>query len=282
MSLRYKARVIFKGIWRDMITYWRYKAGLFGWFLEIVSMVLGFLVIGGAYYFAPELYDIAGLEGNDIFLFLVVGTAVQMFSGIATWGPLTRVEEDIHFGTIEAVFVTPAPRLGYLLSTTISRAIVSSIFFIPLYIIALALTGSVTNIAVIGITLLIALITIISLISIGLFFGMLAILFRQTRLLVTVINQLIQFFCGAYIPVQGYILIHPVFGEVLKYLAMIFPFTYNFDLMRYFMIDGYIPLLPIWLEFLILGGCTIVYLILARILLIPVERKAKKQGLSIL
>jgi hypothetical protein len=96
------------------------------------------------------------------------------------------------------------------------------------------------------------------------------------------IHQLIQYLCGAFIPVQGYVLIHAKLGLVIKYIAMAFPFTYNFDLMRYFMIEGYNPLLPIWSEFLIIFACTIFYLILARIVLIPVEKKAKKQGLYIL
>lgn len=280
MSLKNTTQVIFKGIWRDMISYKRYKANLLGWFLEIVSLTVGFIVIGGAYNFNPALYEIAGLDGQAVFLFMMIGTAVQMFSGIATWGPLIRVEEDIHFGTIESIFVSPASRLGYLLSTTISRAIVSFIFFIPLYILSLGLTGNLTNFAAIGYTLLVALLSVISLISVGLFFGMLAILFRQTRLFVTVLHQLIQFLCGAYIPVQGFVLIHPVVGSILKYIAMAFPFTYNFDLMRYYMIDGYIPLLPIWAEFVIILGCTVFYVILARLVLIPVERKAKNQGLS--
>ncbi len=280
MSLKNTSQIVFKGIWRDMISYKRYKANLFGWFLEIATLTLGFIVIGGAYNFTPALYEIAGLNGQAVFLFMLIGTAVQMFSGIATWGPLIRVEEDIHFGTIESIFVSPASRLGYLLSTTISRAIVSFIFFIPLYILSLGLTGNLTNLTAIGYTLLVAFLSIISLISIGLFFGMLAILFRQTRLFVTVIHQLIQFLCGAYIPVQGFVLIHPVVGSILKYIAMAFPFTYNFDLMRYYMIDGYKPLLPIWAEFVIILGCTVFYVILARLVLIPVERKAKNQGLS--
>jgi len=287
MSIHHTVRVIFKGVWRDLINYKRYKAFFLGWLIELFSISLGFLVIGGAYYFSPEILTILGLKQTDIFLFLMTGSAVATFSGIATWGPLFRVEEDIHFGTLEAIFVTPATRLGYLLSTTISRALVSSIFFLPMYILSLYLAGVLTNPTVIGFTLLIALCTIISLISTGVFFGMLGILFRQTRLLVTVIHQLIQFLCGAYIPVQGYILIHPIIGPMLKYIAMIFPFTYNFDLMRYYMLNseimgGYVTLLPIWAEFVILFSSTVLFLILARILLVFVEKKAKQQSLAIL
>ena len=282
MSIQNASKVVFKGVWRDLITYTRYRVFFIGWFLETISITFGFLIIGSAYNFNPALYGIAGLSSSSIFMFMMVGSAVQMFSGIATWGPLTRVEEDIHYGTLESVFVSPANRISYLLSTTISRAIISFIFFIPLYILALALTHNLTDFATIGLTLLMTLLSVISLISIGLFFGMLAILFRQTRLLVSVIHQLIQFLCGAYIPVQGFVLIHPQIGAGLKYIAMAFPFTYNFDLMRYFMIDGYKTLLPVWAEFTFIIVCTIGYVILARLVLIPVEKKAKNQGLSIL
>lgn len=280
MSIQYTSKVVLKGIWRDMINYFRYKAFFFGWIVEIFSLTLGFLILGSAYHFTPAVFYSTGLSEDAVFLFLMTGSAVHVFSGVATWGPLFRVEEDIHFGTLEAIFVTPSTRIGYLLSTTISRALFSFIFFIPFYIVALVLAGQLTNPKVIGFTLLIALITVISLNSIGLFFGMLAILYRQTRLLVTVLGQLVQFLCGAYIPVQAYTSIHPVIGTGLKYFAMLFPFTYNFDLMRYFMLEGFITLLPVWGEFLVLLGCTVMYLILARILLISVEKKAKKEGLS--
>ncbi|MFW9924798.1 MAG: ABC transporter permease [Candidatus Thorarchaeota archaeon] len=283
MSIQFTSRVIFKGIVRDLKSFFRYKGFLLGWLLETISMILGFLVIGGAYYFSPTVLNMSGLAEGSIFLFLISGTAVQMFAGISTWAPLMRVEDDIHFGTLEAIFVTPATRLGYLLSTTISRAIVSTIFFIPVYIVTLIVAGALTNFAIIGFTLLIALVTIISNIATGLFFGMLAMIFRQTRLLVSVLHQLIMFVCGAYLPVQGFLAINPIVGNILKYFAMSLPFTYCFDLMRSFLLpNNYIPLVPIWMGFVILFSLTIFYIILARLMLIPVERKAKKSGLSIL
>ncbi|NHJ85165.1 MAG: ABC transporter permease [Asgard group archaeon] len=283
MSIQHTTRVIFKGIWRDMKSYQRYKAYFLGGVLNLVSMLLGFLIIGGAYYFTPEVLALTGLEANDIFIFMLTGTIVQLFSSIATWAPLNRVEEDIHFGTLEAIFVTPSTRLGYLVSTTISDSIVSIVFFIPIYIITLAIVNMLTNWYAIGFTLLVAVITIISNIAVGMFFGMLGIMFRQTRLLVSVTSQLMQFLCGAYIPVQGFIVLNQGFGTAMKYIAFVFPFTYNFDLFRHFMFgDRYITLLPMWLEFVLIGAGTILFVLLARFTLIFVERKAKKQGLAIL
>ncbi len=283
MSIQHNSRVIFKGVWRDLKTYVRYRAFFMGMFLEIISLTLGFAIIGGAYYFSPEVLALIGLSENDLFIFMMTGAIIQMFSSIATWAPLNRIEEDIHYGTLEAVFVTPSTRLGYLLSTSIARALISLVFFIPLYVLTLWLAGVLTNFAVIGFTLLIALIAMISNIAVGIYFGMLAILYRQARLFVSMTHQLIQFLFGAFLPVQGFIVLNQRFGTAMKYITLAFPFTYNFDLMRHFIFgDKYITLLPIWQEFVILGVCTVLYLIIARLLLVAVEKKAKKQGLAIL
>ena len=64
MSIQYRARVIFKGVWRDSITYFRYKAQLYGMFLETISLIFGFLLIGGAYNFSPEVLSLSGLKSS--------------------------------------------------------------------------------------------------------------------------------------------------------------------------------------------------------------------------
>ncbi|NHK31710.1 MAG: hypothetical protein FK730_10185 [Asgard group archaeon] len=283
MSIQYHSRVLFKSIWRDFKTYIRYRTYFLGMILEMVSLTLGFAIIGGAYYFSPEILGLIGLSESDLFVFMLSGAVIQMFSSVATWAPLNRVENDIHYGTIEAIFVTPTSRMNYLLSTTISRGIIGFIFFLPLYALTLFLAGALTNGTIIGFTLLIAAITVISNVAVGLYFGMFAILFRQARIFISMTHQLIQFLFGAFLPVQGFIVLHKGFGSAMKYLTLAFPFTYNFDLMRHFMFgDKYITLLPYWQEFIILGALTILYFAFARILLIFVEKKAKKQGLSIL
>jgi hypothetical protein len=283
LSIQYHSRVLFKSIKRDLTTYVRYRAFFMGFILEMISLTLGFALFGGAYYFSPEVLGYIGLAESDLFVFLLSGAIVQMFSSIATWAPLNRVENDIHYGTIEAIFVTPTSRMNYLLSTTISRGLISMIFFLPLYVLTLWVAGVLTNGAVIGFTLLIALITMISNVAVGLYFGMFAMLFRQGRIFISMTHQLIQFLFGAFLPVQGFMVLHKGFGTAMKYLTLAFPFTYNFDLMRHFMFgDKYLTLIDWRYEFIILGALTVMYFALARVLLIFVEKKAKKQGLAIL
>lgn len=283
MSIQHTSRVVFKGIWRDLKTYVRYRAFFIGMFMELISLTLGFAIIGGAYYFTPEVLSYIGLEESDLFLFMMSGAVIQIFSGIATWGPFNRVDEDIHYGTIDAVFVTPSTRMGYLVSSAISRGLVNIVMFIPIYCLTLGLAGILTNPALIGYTLLVILITFVSNVTVGLYFGMFAILTRQARIFISMTNQLIQFLFGAYLPVQSFMVINKGFGTVMKYITMVFPFTYNFDLLRHFIFgERFITLLPIWQELMILGINIVFYIIMARVLLIFVEKKAKKKGLAIL
>ena len=283
MSIQHDTRVVFKGIWRDLKSLARYKAHFFGLLLESTTGIIGFAIMGGAYYFNPEIFAFVGLEKNDFFLFMLTGSLIQMSAYAATWGPLFRVEEDVHFGTIEAIFVTPASPFSYLLSTSIARSIFHFIVYFPLFMLILGFSGAFTNPMVILYVILMIVLNNLLNLSVGMFFGMMTLLRRQSRFLVKVTHQLIQWLFGAYLPIQGFMIAGNGFGLTMKYIALCFPFTYIFDLLRYFTLGvNYIPLLPIWQEFVILGVFIIIYMIIARFILVFVEKKAKDRGLAIL
>ena len=233
--------------------------------------------------FNSEIFDFVGLDRSDFFLFMITGALIQMSAFAATWAPLFRVEEDVHFGTIEAIFVTPASPFSYLLSTSIARGIFSFIVYFPLFMLILGFAGAFTNPIIILYVLLIILLNNLLNLSVGMFFGMMTLLRRQSRFLVRVTHQLIQWLFGAYLPIQGFMVVSTGFGLAMKYIALCFPFTYIFDLLRYFTLgENYMPLLPIWKEFVILGVFIFIYLLIARFVLKYVKRKAKDRGLALL
>jgi ABC-2 type transport system permease protein len=283
-NINHPIRVVVKGIWRDFINIRRYKIGLLGWFL---SMTIG---VGAGYLFSvlfefnPTTAAGIGIStSTQIFVFFVGGVGLSTFSDTALWAPMNRVNQDIHYGTLEAVFVSPTSRIAYLLSPIIADSILNLIFFIPAYILLMVLNGTITNFYVIGTTLLIVLLTITSMIAFGLFFAMIAILLRRVQPMAIFLSMIFQFICGAYVPVQTFALNYPIFGSILKYFALIFPYTYCYDLFRYFTFgSSYQILFPVWVELLILLVTSVLFVILAYFLIKVVERKAKKTGLSIL
>ena len=283
-TLRTGFRVMGVGVKRDLTNIRRYKIRLIGWFLNMsIGMFTGYL-FSVLFEFNPATVGETGISNaTQIFVFFIGGVAIGTFSDTALWAPMGRINQDIHYGTLEAVFVTPSNRVAYLLSPIFSDALLNMIFFIPAYLIIMAVNGTLTNLYVIGTTLLVVGVTIASMVAFGLFFAMIALLVRKSQPIAVFLSMLMQFLCGAYVPVQAYDAMHPVFGPMLKYFACCFPYTYCYDLFRFYTFGaGYSTLFPVWSEFLILGLTSLGFLVLAGFLLKVVERKAKNVGLSIL
>lgn len=282
-NIQISFRVVGIGIKRDMVNITRYKVALIGW---LINMFIGMgtaFVFGVITTFNPITTSETGISQTGVFVFFAGGVALGTFSDSALWAPLGRVDQDIHYGTLEAVFVTPANRLAYLISPILADSIINLLFFIPAYIIVMAANHSLTNLYVLGTTFLIVILTIFSMISFGVFFAMIAILVRKSRSLAIFLGNIFQFLCGAYVPVQAFVGIGPYFGTGLKYFAHLFPYTYCYDLFRYFTFGpSYKLLLPLWLEIVLLIVSSILFLVIASFLLDTVEKKAKKTGLSIL
>lgn len=283
VSFQNSLRVVGKGIWRDLVNIRRYTMRLIGW---VLNMIIG---LGSAYIFGVILNfngittSETGILSDQVFVFLAGGIALSTCGDSALWAPLSRVNQDIHYGTLEAVFVTPSSRLAYLIAPILSESILNLLFFIPAYVLILGVHGALTNLYILGTTMLIVLMTICSMIAFGLFFAMLAILIRRIDPIAIFLNNIFQFLCGAFVPVQAYIGMSKYGGPILKYFAQIFPYTYCYDLFRFYMFGpDYITLLPVWSEFLLLILTSILFVVLAYFLLKLVEKKAKKTGLSIL
>ncbi len=256
---------------------------LLSWLIDMFIIFVSTYFFGLMVDFNPVTATEAGLLISQVFIFRASGFALSTFSDVAVWSPMGRVQEDIHFGTLEAIFVSPASRVAYLLSTTFSEAIINMVFFIPAYIIILGMAGVLTNIVVLGTTILIVFLTMISMMGFGLFFAMIAILVRRAQPIAVIINNIFRFICGAFVPVQAFIGMNKTVGLTLKSIAQLFPYTYCYDLFRFYIFgSSYNLLFPEWLEYVLLFVTSLFFIGLAFLLLRLIEKRAKKAGLSIL
>lgn len=276
-------RVMGKSIWRDLLNTYRYKAGLFGWLLNLLLSLGAAFLFGFLFNFNSITTTEVGLSKDQVLVFYAGGVALSTFSYSAIWSPLVRVEQDLHYGTFEFIFVTPMNRLAYLISPTISNVIIDMLFFIPAFLLIMGINGSITNPYVLGMTFVVVLLTIFSLTAFGVFFAMTAMLVRKSRAIAYFLNSFFKYFCGAFVPVQAFVGIHPKIGLVLKDIALAFPYTYCYDLFRFFTFgSAYRPLVPIWAEFVILISSSMLFLVIAGSLLKFIEKKAKERGLALL
>jgi ABC-2 type transport system permease protein len=94
--------------------------------------------------------------------------------------------------------------------------------------------------------------------------------------IVNVLAMLFEFLAGAYLPVS-------YFPPLMQYLAYLLPYTWGYDLIRYYSFGGqWQTLLPVWQEWGILLCYAVLYTILSRYLLKKAEQQAKRNGLHVI
>jgi len=124
--------------------------------------------------------------------------------------------------------------------------------------------------------LLISIITLTTLVAFGIMIALLAIIWKDVQGLVNVLGTVFLFFGGGIFPLQ-------IFPEPIQFIALFFPYTFGFDLIRYFSFEGaWTTILPVEIEIFLLILYAIVYLLLSYYLLERASKYAKNKGLHLI
>jgi ABC-2 type transport system permease protein len=252
----------------------RYLPNLVGAVVSLVIRLLFFLFFAQIVTFDGEAVLGRTLTGHDLFIFFQGAILLFIFKGTALWTPLDTVANDLYNGTLEYLYSNPASRYAYYVGTILSNVIISQIGFLPFYLVLFFTSGAgVGNMLMV---LLVCIAVFIVLIAMGVMVGLLGLLWRQARSMASIIEIALEMLSGAYFPLVAL----PLF---IQYIAYALPFTWGYDLIRYYSFDGeWNTLLPVWQEWLILGVFAVVFTFLSRFLLTKVERHAKQRGLHLI
>ncbi len=264
------SKVITGTIKMRLLIWKRYPSVFVGVFLEMVVLIVMFSIFSSAARFAV----LETMTENEMMIFFMSGIILIMFVNIALWSPINSVNNDLYNGTLEYVYSTPASRFGYYVGYGLADLIIRSVFVVPVLVtlIVLSDSGLMNSVTIIGVILMIGLMVV----SMGVLVGLTAIVWKQTSAIAGILGTLFQFVAGAYFPIQSL----PV---AVQYVAMVLPFTYGYDLIRYYAFHGdWVPILPIPIMWIILLANAVIYYLVALKMLKKVEKKAKRQGLHLL
>jgi len=214
------------------------------------------------------------MTGNDLAIFFLGALLLFTFNTTALTSPVDSVMRDLHNGTLEYLYSNPSSRYAYFVGTVAANGIVSMTVFAPLYLALVVMARP--GLGDTGMMLLTCLVVLASVVGIGVLIAMLGILWRQVGSLVRVLNILFELLAGAYLPLAA-------FPPTLRRLAYALPYTWGYDLIRYYSFRGrWSTLLPVWIEWLVLVAFAAVLLGLSRFLLVQVERRTKRSGMHLL
>jgi ABC-2 type transport system permease protein len=214
------------------------------------------------------------LSGQNLSIYLIGAMVLFMFQAATLWGPIDAVTTDLYNGTLEFLYSNPGSRYAYYVGSVVTRVIVRLPIFLPFYLVLVIYSqASIRSMLLI---LLVCLTTLVTLTAMGIMIGLLAILWQRVTSIVGVLERLFEFLSGAYFPLS-------TFPKVAQYLGYLLPYTWSYDLIRYYSIEGaWRTILPVWQEWAILGLFAIVFIVASRYLLQKVEQLAKRKGLHLL
>lgn len=251
----------------------RYRGQLIANVIQLALFTFFFAAFALAVNFRGEQFTQFGEQ--EIFLFFLTGLTLLFLQGTALWVPLQSVERDLKNGTLEYLYFTPNSKYGYYLGYVLGSSVLPLIMgIIPLTMLIFLLYE--VSLEALFLIALVVLFTIGTLTAFGIMIALMGVLWKNITGIAGILNIAFQFLSGAFIPIS-------TLPEFLQIVSWLLPFTWAYDLIRYYSYNGsWVTILPVELEWLILGIFLVFYTILAKFLLKKVERYSKAKGLHLL
>jgi len=252
----------------------RYLPNLIGGLVELAIRAAFFFLMANAVSLRSRETLGTEITGRDLYIFFLGSLLLFVYTRATLWGPINAVGNDLYNGTLEYLYSLPGSRYAYYVGMVITEVVVSLVVFLPLFIVLVVYSQvSLVNMAMI---LLACLMVLTALTAMGIMMALLALVWRQVGSIAQVLGILFELLAGAYLPVSA-------FPQILQYLAYLLPYTWGYDLIRYYSLQGrWQTILPVWQEWLFVISYAVLYTLLSRYLLGKAERLAKRVGLHII
>jgi len=263
-------RLTFMSSWRRIKEITRYKVNF------ALDTAMNFVWGLGLLVFAA-VADTAKLQSTigstNYPIFLLIGVAFQAYQGASTYGSW-EIHDELTKGQIEYTFASPVSRYFYILSYSLSQAIIGTIFsLLPMFCIAALFSGGLPSPLAITMTCISVILTFLVLCQIGVIISSALLILKNVSAIMSIFNFLLQIATGMFVPVQ-------FMPEPIKALAFVIPLTHGIDLARHFIL-GTSTIWPVEVELGALVTLLIVLGALAKFSISYLERKAKVEGLSL-
>jgi ABC-2 type transport system permease protein len=252
----------------------RYLPNLAGSLVEMGVRAAFFLLMSNSISMGGA--DTFGLDirGRSLFVFFLGSLVLFVFTRSTLWGPINAVTNDLYNGTLEYLYSNPCSRYAYYVGSVLSEVIISQVVFIPLFTLLAIYSGAAWN--NLEMMLLACIVVLVALTAMGIMIALLALVWRQVGSVASVLGILFEMLAGAYLPVS-------VFPAPLRALAYLLPYTWGYDLVRFYSFEGqWKTLLPVEWEWGIIILFAVTFTLASRYLLAKAESLAKRSGLNVI
>jgi len=220
--------------------------------------------IGGE---AVGLQESAGT--TDIVGYLFLGMLALTLVSAGFWGVAFSIKMELDAGTLEPAWLTPTRRETFVIGLTLSGLVIATATTVILVLVGIWLFGA--DIAPrLTIAVPILLVTGVGVLGIGYLVGAIVLRMREANFFVDAADFIFICLSGAAFPVV-------VLPDVVEWVAYLLPTTHALDLMRVAAL-GTRPLLPLPVEWAMLGLTSVGLLVVGRWAWLRTEHRMRRLG----
>lgn len=249
----------FNESYKRILIIWNYKFNVLIQLVMLAAIFIGATFFLGGGQFTPGLV-------SSVF----IGYVVWFYARIVIMGAGADMIGEAQAGTLEQMYLTPAPTEALVLGRMLATLFTTTIMVIPMALV-LALVLDI-RVPLSWDSLLVLLITLAGLFGFSLVLSGAALVFKQIESLADLIQNLLLFLTGALLPVSR-------FPDWLAAIARTLPITQGIAVLRSMMLNGE-SLSATWADgsLILLLVHSAIYLCLGWFIFKWCERIARQQG----
>jgi len=264
-------KLFYMSVWRNLLTMTRYKANFIFEMLGSVLFGFGMLILAMAF----DTNMLGNLVGSTNYVaFIILGISFQSWQNTALWGSAGMFQGELSSGQIDYTFSCPFSRYWYIASNIAASALQSTIFFAPMFCVALYFTSSTLTPLGLFLGLTATMVSVAAVAQLGAIFASLVLKFRQTTAIFSFFNFAFQMLTGMFVPFQ-------LLPAPLQIVGYSLPLTFGMDLLRYYVMETR-PIMPVAYEWAGLFLQLVIFAVIAKLAVLYLEKSAKEQGLHYL
>jgi ABC-2 type transport system permease protein len=252
-------RAELSAIWQSNIKAWKidfaYPVSFIRQLISPIVFMLpyilyGLVLIGGRY--SENLAQLVGT--GDVVAFIFTGYIMMGFIGTAVWAMGFSMRREQWFGTLEAIYVTPASRLGQVLGMALHSTVHQGVGTIMQFIFIYATFGLALNVSGILPALAIFALMMFALYGFGIVIAALSLILKEGW----IVSDSFYSIMTILSPVAYPLIVLPTLAQQASY---IFPTAPALIGIRTFLIQNYVPevVSNVFLHLIILSAAWILF-----------------------
>ncbi|HSJ00470.1 MAG TPA: ABC transporter permease [Patescibacteria group bacterium] len=270
-ELRNEARAAWAIARKELRIFARYRLNAVNQVVQpLYQVLIPGILLGATFAVGGEAVGLAETAGTtDLIGYLFLGMLALNLASAGFWGVAFSIRMELDAGTLEPGWLTPTRRETFIVGLTGAALLIAAVSTAILVLIGVWLFGAELA-PRLAIALPVLAIASFGVLGIGYLVGAVVMRMREANFFVDAADFIFVALSGAAFPIL-------VLPDAIRWVSYLLPTTHALDLMRVAALDTR-PLLPLPIEWLMLGATSAALLVIGRATWLRTEHRLRVRG----